>query len=85
MSTNPPSRREFLTTSAGATLATITAGACHSAARPVTPQQLDGLRTATPSDLQNLVGDGRKRRILLREASCSASTQRLGTSRRRMS
>ena len=66
MSTNPPSRREFLTTSAGATLATITAGACHSAARPVTPVQLAGQRSATPADLQNLVGDGRKRRILLR-------------------
>jgi 5-methylthioadenosine/S-adenosylhomocysteine deaminase len=63
MSTNPSSRREFLTTSVGATIASMTSATW---AGPSSTRQLDGLRAATPSELQNLVGDGRRRRILLR-------------------
>jgi len=66
MSTSPSSRRKFLTTGAGATLATIASITSATSAGPASTIQLDGLRTATPADLQNLVGDGRKRRILLR-------------------
>ena len=66
MSTSPSSRRKFLTTGAGATLATIASITSAASAGPASTRQLDGLRTATPADLQNLVGDGRKRRILLR-------------------
>ena len=49
-----PSRREFLT----ATAAGLAAAAV--------PQAPPALRSATPRDVQNLVGDGRRRRILLR-------------------
>src|SRR5437763_2538277 len=56
MSTNP-SRRHFL----AATAAGLAGGSCAQA-------QLAGVRSATPADLQNLIGDGRKRRILLRGA-----------------
>ena len=64
MSTSLSSRRKFLTTGAGATL-TI-AGITATSAGPTSTRQFDSLRAATPADLQNLVGDGRKRRILLR-------------------
>ena len=60
------SRRKFLTTGASATLATIASITSTASAGPASTSQLDGLRTATPADLQNLVGDARKRRILLR-------------------
>jgi len=46
-------RRDFIKAGAGVTLAAV-------------PEQLAGLRAATRSDTQGLVGDGRKRRILLR-------------------
>ena len=64
------SRRDFLRTGAaglaGATL--VTAGCRTPGVTPeaASQQPLNGLRSATPADLQNLVGDGRKRRILLR-------------------
>jgi cytosine/adenosine deaminase-related metal-dependent hydrolase len=58
MSTHPSStRRQFLTAAA----AGLASASCAQA-------QVAGVRSATPSDLQNLVGDGRKRRILLRGA-----------------
>ena len=49
------SRREFIVAAGGG----LTAASC--ARRP-----LAGLRSATEADTQNLIGDGRKRRILLR-------------------
>ena len=49
------SRREFIVAAGSG----LTAASC---AR----RQLDGVRSATPADTQGLVGDGRKRRILLR-------------------
>jgi len=67
---SPRSRRDFLKSGAaglaGATL--VTAGCQTPAVTPATASQqpLPGLRSTTPADLQNLVGDGRKRRILLR-------------------
>src|SRR5882724_2457951 len=66
-----PSRRVFLKAGAvglaGTTLVTAgcrTAGILNQTAASQAP--LSALRSATPADLQNLVGDGRKRRILLR-------------------
>jgi 5-methylthioadenosine/S-adenosylhomocysteine deaminase len=57
MSTDPsgPSRREFLT----ATAAGLAAASCA-------PPQLAGARSVTSVGTQDLIGDGRKRRILLR-------------------
>ena len=49
------SRREFIVAAGGG----LAAASC---AR----RQLDGLRSAAPADTQGLIGDGRKRRILLR-------------------
>jgi 5-methylthioadenosine/S-adenosylhomocysteine deaminase len=61
------SRRGFLRAgAAGIAGATLTAGACRSTSGAAGPAPLAGVRSATPADLQNLVGDGRKRRILLR-------------------
>src|SRR5262245_49157385 len=60
------SRREFIRAGAaglaGSTIATV---ACRPASNATDPQT-SSLRSATPADLQGLVGDGRKRRILLR-------------------
>ena len=39
---------------------------CRATPTTAVPTPLAGVRSATPADLQNLVGDGRKRRILLR-------------------
>ena len=50
-----PSRRDFLTAA--------TAGLAGAA---FAPGQLPGLRAANPAGTQNLIGDGRRRRILLR-------------------
>lgn len=74
MSTNPPgshsSRRDFIRTgAAGLAGTTLTAAGCRTAADPASAQAtgpLAGVRSATPGQLQGLVGDGRKRRILLR-------------------
>ncbi len=61
------SRRGFLQTgAAGIAGATLVAGACRSASGGAGAAPLAGIRSATPADLQGLVGDGRKRRILLR-------------------
>jgi hypothetical protein len=61
------SRRDFIRAGAvglaGSTIATI---ACQPASSNTANPQLTSLRSATPADLQGLVGDGRRRRILLR-------------------
>ena len=66
------SRRDFLRAgAAGLAGTTLTAAGCRTASGTTTPQTaapLAGARAATPEQLQNLVGDGRKRRILLRGA-----------------
>ena len=63
-------RRRFLLTGAGGIAgATLAAASCRSASGTTNPAPLAGVRSATPADLQNLVGDGRKRRILLRGAA----------------
>lgn len=66
----PPSRRDFIRASAaGLAGTTLAAAACRTASGTTSPQTagpLAGVRSATPAELQNLVGDGRKRRILLR-------------------
>ena len=61
-------RRGFLKAStAGLAAATIpAAGGGRAAENSVSQGPLGNLRSASPSDLQNLVGDGRRRRILLR-------------------
>ena len=65
------SRRDILTSGAAGLAGALGAASCRAAAgapAPATAPQAPpaGLRSATPADLQNLVGDGRKRRILLR-------------------
>src|SRR5512138_138595 len=61
------SRRDFMRAGAvglaGSTIATI---ACQPASSNTANPQQTSLRSATPADLQGLVGDGRRRRILLR-------------------
>jgi len=74
MSTSSPgsqsSRRTFIRTgAAGLAGTTLAAAGCRTTAGTSSPQSaapLGGVRSATPAQLQNLVGDGRKRRILLR-------------------
>ena len=61
------SRREFLT----ATAAGLAAASC------ATPR-LAGVRTATPADTQGLIGDGRRRRILLRGGIVLSLDPRIG-------
>jgi cytosine/adenosine deaminase-related metal-dependent hydrolase len=64
-----PSRRRFLGAGAAGVAGALGGGACRTAAGTTSPQtagSLAGVRSATPAQLQNLVGDGRKRRILLR-------------------
>jgi cytosine/adenosine deaminase-related metal-dependent hydrolase len=65
------SRRDILTSGAAGLAGALGAASCRAAAggpAPATAPQAApaGLRSATPAELQNLVGDGRKRRILLR-------------------
>src|SRR5262245_6903392 len=63
MSTSPSglrsSRREFLTVTAAAAASTLGTASCA-------PAQTGEARAASPAQSQTLVGDGRKRRILLR-------------------
>src|SRR5262249_21626260 len=72
-------RRDFIRTGvsgiAGATL--VTAG-CSRAPENQNEGPLGNLRSATPSDLQNLVADGRRRRILLRGGVVLTLDSRLG-------
>jgi cytosine/adenosine deaminase-related metal-dependent hydrolase len=59
-------RRDFIRAGAvGFAGSTIAGAACRPAPDSANPQP-SSLRSATPADLQGLVGDGRKRRILLR-------------------
>jgi cytosine/adenosine deaminase-related metal-dependent hydrolase len=64
------SRRDFIRTGAtGLAGATLAAAGCRTTAGTSSAPAagpLTGVRSATPAELQNLVGDGRKRRILLR-------------------
>ncbi len=73
MPENPPyppdrtSRRDFIRAgAAGLAATTIASVGCGTPSDTTSPGQLGGLRSATPADLQGLVGDGRRRRILLR-------------------
>src|SRR5689334_83991 len=61
-------RRDFIKAStAGLAAATIPAAGCRREPDSTTSAgPLGELRSATPADLQGLVGDGRQRRILLR-------------------
>ena len=67
MSTNPPSRREFLTATAAGL-----AGASFA------PAQFPGLPSATTAGPQDLIGDGRRRRILLRGGVVLSLDPRVG-------
>ena len=73
-------RRGFLKAStAGLAAATIpAAGGGRAAENSVSQGPLGNLRSATPSDLQNLVGDGRRRRILLRGGVVLSLDPRVG-------
>src|SRR5712691_2251650 len=63
----PTSRRDFIRAgAAGLAATTIASVGCGTPSDTASPGQLGGLRSATAADLQGLVGDGRRRRILLR-------------------
>src|SRR5206468_1911105 len=62
-----PSRREFLA-----------AGAAGLAGISVAPAQLAGVRSATEADTQGLIGDARRRRILLRGGVVLSLDPRVG-------
>src|SRR3989441_1590558 len=70
-----PSRRDFLIKAGAAGLASTAVGL---AGTSIASGQLAGLRSATPRDLQNLVGDGRRRRILLRGGVVLSLDPRVG-------
>jgi 5-methylthioadenosine/S-adenosylhomocysteine deaminase len=60
-------RRNFIRTGAsGLAGAALAVGACSRGAENQNPSPLGNLRSAAPADLQALVGDGQRRRILLR-------------------
>src|SRR5262245_13067449 len=63
-----PSRRTFLTAAAAGLAATSV----------VSGQAPAGLRSATPREVQNLTGDGRRRRILLRGGVVLSLDARVG-------
>jgi len=69
---SPASRRDFIKAgAAGLAATTLATAGCRTASgtaapAPAGPGPLAGVRSATPAALQNLVGDDRKRRILLR-------------------
>ena len=72
-------RRRFLMTGAGGIAGTTFAlESCRSASTTTAPAPLAGVRSATPADLQNLIGDGRRRRILLRGAVVLTLDPKLG-------
>ncbi len=73
-------RRDFIRAStAGLAAATIPAAGSGSAADNIVSEgQLGSLRSASPSDLQGLVGDGRQRRILLRGGVVLSLDPRVG-------
>ena len=59
-------RREFIKAGAAGVAAALPAACGGRESREASAGQADGLRAAAPDDLQGLVGDGRRRRILLR-------------------
>src|SRR5712671_1335278 len=72
-----PSRREFLV-KAGAAGLVGTAIAGVTGTNAVSGQVPAGLRSTTPRDVQNLIGDGRRRRILLRGGVVLSLDPRVG-------
>jgi cytosine/adenosine deaminase-related metal-dependent hydrolase len=63
----PVNRRDFIRTGAsGLAGAALIAGGCSRTTEGQNAGPLGNLRSATPSELESLVGNGRKRRILLR-------------------
>src|SRR5437764_1313225 len=77
MSTKAPSRRDFLV-KAGAVGLAGTAIAGFTGADAEAGQVPAGLRSATPRDVQNLIGDGRRRRILLKGGVVLSLDPRVG-------
>src|SRR5437763_10522933 len=72
-----PSRRDFLVKAGAVGLAgTAIAGVAGTTA--VSGQVPAGLRSATPRDVQNLIGDGRRRRILLKGGVVLSLDPRVG-------
>src|SRR5215467_12127185 len=76
----PMNRRDFIRAStAGLAAATIpAAGSGRAAENLVREAQLESLRSASPSDLQGVAGDGRQRRILLRGGVVLSLDPRVG-------
>jgi hypothetical protein len=75
-------RRDFIRIGAsGLAGGAVVAGRCSKTPESQNVGRLGDLRSATPSDLEGLVGNGRRRRILLRGGA--GSTRRLETSKRR--
>jgi hypothetical protein len=73
------SRRDFIRAgAAGLAATTIPTVACSRASNTASAGQPQGLRSATPEDLQGLVGDGRRRRILLRGGVVFSLNPRVG-------
>ena len=77
------SRRGFLKSGAAGLAGAVGAAACRASAGGPAPASANaaspaGLRTAPPKDVQNLVGDGGKRRILLRRAVVLSLDRNLG-------
>src|SRR5262245_50984831 len=76
----PMNRRDFIRSStAGLAAATIpAAGSARAQGNVVGVGRPGNLRSASPSDLQGLVGDGRQRRILLRGGVVLSLDPRVG-------
>jgi 5-methylthioadenosine/S-adenosylhomocysteine deaminase len=72
------SRRDFIKKMGAAGLAGATATGLAGARIPSGQAPLAGLRSAAPRDLQNLVGDGRRRRILLKGGVVLSLDPRVG-------
>jgi 5-methylthioadenosine/S-adenosylhomocysteine deaminase len=73
------SRRDFLRAgAAGLAATTIPAIGCGRPSDTASARPPQGLRSATPDDLQGLVGDGRRRRIVLRGGVVLSLDPRVG-------
>src|SRR5205809_5245375 len=72
-------RRDFIRTGAsGLAGAALAAAGCNRVSENQNARPLGNLRSATPAELQGLVGDGRRRRILLRGGVVLTLDARLG-------
>src|SRR5881409_1499506 len=72
-------RRDFIRTGAsGLAGAALASAGCSRTSESQNAGPLGNLRSATPADLQGLVGDGRRRRILLRGGVVLTLDARLG-------